>query len=196
MTYGAKKTAELRTIIGEIQISEILAGFDYIDKNGIPAKREADTCYFIYNNNKYPVKLTTEIINNVIKNNTYKLSAQDHDPWQDSPLYDNIKFPTEIVMITPYNNAGRKLVQKYRQELLSNFTNLEIVDVNDTYTKILQNNKNVAEIHFLNKKDNQFKILTRYDLLPDELTVNSKKSIHGFSKVPDSHKWTLNGQFL
>lgn len=195
MTFGQNNTKELKAIIGEIKLSEILSAFNYIDNNGIPSKRGADTCYFIYNSVQYPVKLVTEIINNVIKNNTKQLSPAEHDPWQDAPLYDDIDFPDDIILITPYNNSGRKCVEQFRQELLDNFTNLNIIDVNTNYTKIEKNNKNIAEIHFLNKRDNQFKILVNYDLLPKEMTTTIKKSIKGFRKVPDSHKWTLNGEY-
>lgn len=162
----------------------------YLQKGG-----GADTCYFIHNNIQYPVKLVTEIINNVIKNNTKQLSPAEHDPWQDAPLYDDIDFPDDIILITPYNNSGRKCVEQFRQELLDNFTSLNIVNVNTNYTKIEKDNKNIAEIHFLNKRDNQFKILVNYDLLPKEMTTTLKKSIKGFRKVPDSHKWTLNGEY-
>lgn len=195
MTFGQNNTKELKAIIGEIKLSEILSAFNYIDNNGIPSKRGADTCYFIYNSVQYPVKLVTEIINNVIKNNTKQLSPAEHDPWQDAPLYDDIDLPDDIILITPYNNSGRKCVEQFRQELLDNFTNLNIIDVNTNYTKIEKNNKNIAEIHFLNKRDNQFKILVNYDLLPKEMTTTIKKSIKGFRKVPDSHKWTLNGEY-
>ena len=195
MTFGQNNTKELKAIIGEIKLSEILSAFNYIDNNGIPSKRGADTCYFIHNNIQYPVKLVTEIINNVIKNNTKQLSPAEHDPWQDAPLYDDIDFPDDIILITPYNNSGRKCVEQFRQELLDNFTSLNIVNVNTNYTKIEKDNKNIAEIHFLNKRDNQFKILVNYDLLPKEMTTTLKKSIKGFRKVPDSHKWTLNGEY-
>lgn len=195
MTFGQNNTKELKAIIGEIKLSEILSAFNYIDNNGIPSKRGADTCYFIHNNIQYPVKLVTEIINNVIKNNTKQLSPAEHDPWQDAPLYDDIDFPDDIILITPHNNSGRKCVEQFRQELLDNFTSLNIVNVNTNYTKIEKDNKNIAEIHFLNKRDNQFKILVNYDLLPKEMTTTLKKSIKGFRKVPDSHKWTLNGEY-
>lgn len=195
MTFGQNKTKELKVIIGEITPSEILAAFNYIDTNGIPSKRGADTCYFIHNNVQYPVKLVTEIINNVIKNNTKQLSTKEHDSWQDAPLYDDIDLPNDTILITPYNNSGRKCVEQFRQELLDNFTSLNIVDVNTNYTKIEKDNKNIAEIHFLNKRDNQFKILVNYDLLPKEMTTTTQKSIKGFRKVPDSHKWTLNGEY-
>lgn len=195
MTFGQNNTKELKTIIGEIKLSEILSAFNYIDTNGIPSKRGADTCYFIHNNVQYPVKLVTEIINNVIKNNTKQLSPAEHDPWQDAPLYDDVDLPEDTILITPYNNSGRKCVEQYRQELLDNFTNLNIVDVNTNYTKIEKDHKNIAEIHFLNKRDNQFKILVNYDLLPKEMTTTTKKSIKGFRKVPDSHNWTLNGEY-
>lgn len=195
MTFGQNKTKELKVIIGEITPSEILAAFNYIDTNGIPSKRGADTCYFIHNNVQYPVKLVTEIINNVIKNNTKQLSTKEHDSWQDAPLYDDIDLPNDTILITPYNNSGRKCVEQFRQDLLDNFTSLNIVNVNANYTKIEKDNKNIAEIHFLNKRDNQFKILVNYDLLPKEMTTTLKKSIKGFKKVPDSHKWTLNGEY-
>lgn len=195
MTFGQKKTKELKVIIGEITPSEILAAFNYIDTNGMPSRRGADTCYFIHNNVQYPVKLVTEIINNVIKNNTKQLSTKEHDSWQDAPLYDDIDLPNDTILITPYNNSGRKCVEQFRQELLDNFTSLNIVDVNTNYTKIEKDNKNIAEIHFLNKRDNQFKILVNYDLLPKEMTTTLNKSIKGFKKVPDSHKWTLNGEY-
>lgn len=195
MTYGKNTTKELKVIIGDIKTSEILSAFNYIDANGVPSRRGADTCYFVHKNVQYPVKLVTEIINNVIKKNVRQLSPAEHDPWQDAPLYDDIDLPDDTILITPYNNSGRKCVEQFRQELLDNFTNLNIIDVNTNYTKIEKDNKNIAEIHFLNKRDNQFKILVNYDLLPKEMTTTTKKSIKGFRKVPDSHKWTLNGEY-
>lgn len=194
MSYGEKTTEELKKLIGDIQLEHILSAFKYIDNNGIPARRNADTCYFIYEKVNYPVKLVTEVINNEIKNNTIKLKAVEHDPWQDLPLFDNINFPKNLILISPYSESGRKLVEKYRAVLINSFSAYKPINVNGNYTKISINKKNVAEIHFLEKL-NQFKVIVNFNLLPNEMRTKKKKSIYGFNKLPDSYKWTLNGQY-
>lgn len=194
MSFGGKTTEELKKIIGDIQLEHILSAFKYVDSNGISARRNADTCYFIYKETKYPVKLITEIINNNIKNNPIKLKAIEHNSWQDLPLFDNINFPYDLILISLYNKSGRELVEKYRTDLLNSFSSCEPTDVGDNYTKLSINKKNIAEIHFL-EKNNQFKIIVNYNLLPPEMRSDKKKSVYGFEKLPDSYKWTLNGQY-
>lgn len=76
-----------------------------------------------------------------------------------------------------------------RQKLIAKYqTKIEINDKPKNYTAFVYSKKNIAEIHYIEKFKDEFKIVLNYEKLNDVYKASVER-------VPDSWGWTLNGIF-
>lgn len=76
-----------------------------------------------------------------------------------------------------------------RQKLIAKYqTKIEINDKPKNYTAFVYSKKNIAEIHYIEKFKDEFKIVLNYETLNDVYKASVER-------VPDSWGWTLNGIF-
>lgn len=80
-------------------------------------------------------------------------------------------------------------VKDLRQKLITKYqTKIEINDNPQNYTAFVYRKKNIAEIHYIEKFKDEFKIVLNYEKLNDAYKASVER-------VPDSWGWTLNGIF-
>ena len=191
MAFGNMKTEELIEICKDIREEHIVEACQYIDNNGIPNRRKASTIFISYNKKEYPLKYTLEIANNeIIKNNT-KIGNSDYNPdaWTSLDTIEAlIPNPKLFEIISPYNKNNYKLVEKYRKNLISTFVQKGLETKENPSHTVLKLKNNIAEVHFVQKKEAKFKVLINYDLLDEDKRNN-------LTRVPDKSNWTLNGAY-
>lgn len=191
MAFGNIKKEELLEIVKDLKEEHLIKACEYLSNKNYSKFRKASTHFIVYQNKKYPLKYTFEIANNEILNNNIKIGPNtqiNEDTWTSSIVLSKlIQNPQQIKIVTPYNDEGRKYIEKIRINLLE-FAKNKGFTVNTApkeYTAIALK-KNIAEIH--NIKSGKFRTIFKYDELPETLRANVKK-------LPDTYRWTLDGEF-
>jgi len=192
MAFGNVSKEELINICQNLNEEVILKTIESIANSEIPPLRGSSTHFVIYKNNQYPLKYVIEFANNDTLNNEIKIgpgTQYNEDSWTAAAaLQEIIPNPQNFIVVTPYNEKGQIFVQDLRENLINTLLGLgfSIDNTPKEYTAI-KTNKNIAEIHYVQKKRARFKVVIEYDALSDKLKHNCRR-------VPDSHGWKLNGE--
>lgn len=192
MAFGNVSKEELINICQNLNEEVILKTIESIANSEIPPLRGSSTHFVIYKNNQYPLKYVIEFANNDTLNNEIKIgpgTQYNEDSWTAAAaLQEIIPNPQNFIVVTPYNEKGQIFVQDLRENLINTLLGLgfSIDNTPKEYTAI-KTDKNIAEIHYVQKKRARFKVVIEYDALSDKLKHNCRR-------VPDSHGWKLNGE--
>ena len=184
---------EVLAIVGNISSSDIIKTLDFLSSNNIkPSKSKR--LYFVKDGKKidYSINQIFKTMNNEIKNNTQKLTTADIDDFVVHDILNELDYPNNIRLISPWNENGKKLINELRQNLLSYAMSLGYTINNEPerYTAIQYKNQNFAEIHYPDKHS-RIRIDVFYDRLPQNIRNKQK-----LERYPDSSNYSLNGKFI
>lgn len=190
MAFGNIKKERLFEIVKNLKEEDIVQACNYIKTEGLPYHRQAATAFVLFDNEKYPLKYTLEIANNIIKNNPIQFGPKKEitpDTWTSfDVLKELFPNPTNFKIVTPYNSEGEKLAQSYKEALLDYALELGLtLDDNPKEYIALKLTKNIAEIH--NVKNAKFRMVINYNDLSEQLKKDVKK-------LPETYRWTLDGE--
>ena len=190
MAFGNIKKERLFDIVKNLTEEDIVQACNYIKTEGLPYHRQAATAFVLFDNDKYPLKYTLEIANNIIKNNPIQFGPKKEitpDTWTSfDVLKELFPNPTNFKIVTPYNSEGQKLAESYKEALLDYALELGL-NLDDTPKEYIAVKliKNIAEIH--NVKNAKFRMIIKYDDLAEQLKKDVKK-------LPETYRWTLDGE--
>ena len=190
MAFGNIKKERLFDIVKNLTEEDIVQACNYIKTEGLPYHRQAATAFVLFDNEKYPLKYTLEIANNIIKNNPIQFGPKKEitpDTWTSfDVLKELFPNPTNFKIVTPYNSEGQKLAESYKEALLDYALELGL-NLDDTPKEYIavKLTKNIAEIH--NVKNAKFRMIIKYDDLAEQLKKDVKK-------LPETYRWTLDGE--
>lgn len=113
-------------------------------------------------------------------------TGQAQSGWLSTPLNHYRRFlEYQILHNANLNNFD---INGLRNNLIQYYINKGLTTKNNSNHTVLVLNKNIAEVHFVNKHNKQFKIAINYDLIDKNLLSDVRK-------VPETHKWTLDGEY-
>lgn len=187
-----KSAEELLEITGPIDITDVKKAIEWLKQNNVrPSKGR--TLYFMQNNQKvlYSVNQIFKILNNNVKNNNIKLETDDVDSFQIYKIFNGFEYDDNFKLIAPWNDEGKKIINKYRNEILEYAVSLgyELNDLPIQYTAIKLNDRNFAEVHYPDKHS-QVRIDIFYDRIPDNLKIK----VHS-ERYDDDRRYSLNGKY-
>ncbi len=190
MAFGNIKKERLFEIVKNLKEEDIVQACNYIKTEGLPHNRQAETAFVLFDNDKYPLKYTFEVANNIIKNNPIQFGPKKEITPNTKVSFGVLKElfpnPTNFKIVTPYNSEGEKLAQSYKEALLDYALELGLtLDDNPKEYIALKLTKNIAEIH--NVKNAKFRMVINYNDLSEQLKKDVKK-------LPETYRWTLDGE--
>lgn len=190
MAFGNIIKDDLFEIVKDISENDIIDACNYIKTEGLPLRRQTTTAFILFDNEKFPLKYTLEVANNIIKNNSVQFGPRKEinpDTWTSfDALKELFPNPINFKIVTPYNNEGQKIAEKYKEELLDYAIELGLT-INESPKEYiaLRFVNNIAEIH--NVKNAKFRMIVKYSDLSEEL----KKYV---KRLPSTYRWTLDGE--
>ena len=127
---------------------------------------------------------------NILKNDPnfdiVNKTGQAQSGWLSTPLNHYRRFlEYQISHNTNLNNFD---INELRNNLIQYYIDKGLTTKNNSNHTALVLNKNIVEVHFVNKHNKQFKIAINYDLIDKNLLSDVRK-------VPETHKWTLDGEY-
>ena len=192
MALGISKD-ELLKITGEITFSDIISAIEYLEKNKV--KPRGETSYFVKNGEKigYSFNQIIKTINNDIRQNKTIINTHDIATFEVGKIFEDLSIPNNYQIISPWNENGKKLINKIREDVIEYAKSLgyELNNNPRDYTALKYLNRNFAEIHY---PDKHSKI--RVDVFFDKLPQEFRKSIgERLKRYPDTHGYSLNGKY-
>lgn len=113
-------------------------------------------------------------------------TGQAQSGWLSTPLNHYRRFLEYQILHNA--NLSNFDINGLRNNLIQYYINKGLTTKNNSNHTVLALNKNIAEVHFVNKHNKQFKIAINYDLIDKNLLSDVRK-------VPETHKWTLDGEY-
>lgn len=113
-------------------------------------------------------------------------TGQAQSGWLSTPLNHYRRFLEYQILHNA--NLSNFDINGLRNNLIQYYINKGLTTKNNSNHTVLVLNKNIAEVHFVNKHNKQFKIAINYDLIDKNLLSDVRK-------VPETHKWTLDGEY-
>lgn len=190
MAFGNITKDDLFEIVKDISENDIIDACNYIKTEGLPLRRQAATAFILFDNEKFPLKYTLEVANNIIKSNPVQFGPRKEinpDTWTSfDALKELFPNPINFKIATPYNDEGQKIAEKHKEELLDYAIELGLT-INESPKEYiaLQITNNIAEIH--NVKNAKFRMIVKYSDLSEELKKDVKR-------LPNTYRWTLDGE--